>query len=151
MSEKIIIKNKKAFFNYEILETFEAGVVLLGYEVKSVKNSQITVSDSFIKIDKQEAWLWNANIVQYKDSNIKNYDPIRTRKLLLKKKEIYRIGQKLNTKGLTVVPTKIYLKNGRVKVEIGIGRGKKQYEKKEKIKERDLERELHREKRKYMV
>ena len=123
----------------------------MGQEVKSIKNSQINIYDSFVKIEKEEAWLWNADIPKYSHSSSNSYDPFRSRKLLLKKKEIYKITTKLNTKGLTVVPTKVYLKNGKVKVEIGLARGKKEYQKKERIKERDLDRELHREKRKYLV
>ena len=151
MSRKVINKNKKAFFNYEIRDRVEAGVVLTGAEVKAIKNSQINLNDSFVKIEKGEAWLWNAEIPQYKFSDLDEYDPRRTRKLLLKKKEIDWLQSKVDQKRLTIVPLLVYLTRGKVKIEIGLGKGKKSYDKKRKLKEKDLERELHREKRRYMI
>lgn len=151
MKGKLIVKNKKAFFDYEILDTFEAGVVLTGAEVKSIKNSQIVLQDSFVRSDNGELWLWNANIPRYKFSSDDEYDPHRSRKLLLKRKEIDKLESKVKQGRLTIVPLKVYLLRGKVKVEIGLARGRKRHDKKNKRKEEDLKRELHREKRKHMV
>lgn len=148
---KLITKNKKAFFDYSILERIEAGVVLTGAEVKSVKDGQVSLRDSFVLIDNEEAWLWNANITKYKYSSDDNYDPFHRRKLLLKRKEIHALASKSKQKGISLIPLTIYLTRGKVKVEVGLGRGNKQYDKKEKVKEREQVRELHRERRKYMV
>lgn len=151
MSIKIISKNKRAYFDYEILEEFEAGIALAGAEVKSVKNSQVNLADSFVRFEGDQAYLWNANIAMYKHAYDPSYDPLRSRKLLLKKGEIDMLQSKVKQARLTVVPLKVYLSRGLVKLSIGLVRGKKQYEKKLKIKERDLDRELHREKRVHMV
>lgn len=152
MKVKIVHKNKKAFFDYEILERLEAGIVLSGAEVKSVKNGQITLRDAFVRIEDGEAYLWNADISRYKySSQFKDYDPKARRKLLLKKRQIEYLEAKQKSSKLTIVPLKVYLKHGLVKIEIALVRGKKRHEKKNKIKERDLDRQLHREKRKYMV
>lgn len=148
---KLITKNKKAYFDYEILDSIEAGVQLSGAEVKSIKLGQISLRDSFVRVEKFEAWLWNANITRYQYSSDEKYDPFRRRKLLLKRKEIDTLANKTKQAGLTLLPLKIYLTRGKVKVEVGIGRGRKQYDKKNKIKERELDRELHRERRKYMI
>ena len=148
----LIHKNRKAYFNYEIIETFDAGIVLTGAEVKSTKNGQINLRDAFVRFDdNEEAWLWNSEITKYKYSSDKDYDSKRSRKLLLHKKEIMRIMMKSKEARLTIVPTKAFLQRGRIKIQIGLAKGKKQHEKKEKVKERDLKRELHREKRQYMV
>lgn len=151
MNIKIVTKNKKAYFNYEILDKIEAGVVLTGGEVKSVKNGQINISDSFVRMDKGEAWLWNAEITQYKFANSDEYDSTRKRKILLKKSEIDSLSSKAEQKNLTIVPTMVYLSRGLVKLEIALAKGRREYDKRKRVMKRDLNRELHREKRKFMV
>ncbi len=149
--DKIITKNKKAYHDYHVLETFEAGIVLKGTEVKSVKQGRINLKDSYAKIKDGEAFLINAHISPYKHGNVYNHDPTRTRKLLLHRKEIDKLFGKIKEKGLTLVPLKVYIKNGLVKVELGLCKGKKEYDKREDIKRRDLERELRYEsKNRYM-
>jgi len=145
------IINKKAFFDYVVLETIEAGMVLNGSEVKSIFGGQVNLVNSFIKIDNGELWLWNADITKYKFSSEKNYDSFRSRKLLVQKKEIYRLESKMKQGRLTLIPLKIYSVKSRIKLEIGLCKGKKVYEKKMADKERDLKRELHREKRSLMI
>jgi SsrA-binding protein len=141
---KLLTKNKKAYFNYQILETFEAGIVLEGQEVKSVKQDQINLKGAYVTIANHQAYLLNAHIAPYKFANLSDYDPRRTRKLLLHKKEIdYLIG-KSKEKGITILPLKVYLKKGFVKLEIGIARGKKKYDKREAIKKREAQREIQR-------
>ncbi len=139
---KIITTNKKAYHDFFILETFEAGIVLKGTEVKSVKQGKINLKDSYAKIKNSEIFLFNAHISHYKHGNLFNHEPTRTRKLLLHKREIARIAGKVNEKGLTLVPLKVYLKKGLIKIELGLGKGKKTHDKREEIKRRDIEREL---------
>lgn len=145
------VTNKKAFFNYEISDRFEAGIVLTGAEVKSIKSGRINLSDSYVKIIGAELWLVNADIPRYQFDGSENYDPKRSRKLLIKGRELVQIDSKLKQKKLTLIPLSVYTTRGRVKVEVGYGKGKKRYEKKAKEKERDMERELLYEKRKYMI
>lgn len=145
------IKNKKAFFNYEITDNFEAGVVLSGAEVKSIKSGRVNLSDSYVKIVGGELWLINADIPRYKYDGSSTYDSKKSRKLLVKKSELFVINSKLKQKNLTLIPLSVYTTRGKVKVEVGYGRGRKSHEKKEREKERDLNRELLYEKRKYMV
>ncbi len=144
---KIIQKNKKAYFDYRIKETFEAGVALLGCEVKSIKSGDISLKSSFVTLSQGEVWLLNANIPLYKhatDKKDKGYDPHRTRKLLLHRSEIKRLIGKTQEKGITLIPLKIYLKKGRIKVEVGIGEGKKKRDKRQTIKEREDKRKMER-------
>lgn len=142
----ILATNKQALFDYNILETWEAGVELTGDEVKSVKDGQISLKESYITIKKGELFLINTNIAPYKKSrNLKGYEPTRSRRLLLKKAEINRIIGLKTTQGLTVVPLKVYTKHHWIKLEIGLGKGKKKFEKKDLIKKRDIEREIRRE------
>ena len=145
------IRNKKAFFNYEISDTFEAGVILTGAEVKSIKSGRINLSDSYVKIIGGELWLVNADIPKYKYDGSIDYDAKRSRKLLVKNKELMYIDSKLKQKNLTLIPVSVYTTRGKVKVEVGYGKGRKRHEKKEREKNRDLERELLYEKRKYVV
>ena len=126
---KIISKNKKAFHNYEILEKLEAGIVLQGCEVKSIKKGDINLKDSYARISSGEMWLYNCHISPYTQGNIFNDDPTRTRKLLLHKKQINKFIGKIHEKGLTLIPLAIYLKKGIVKVELGLGKAKKLYDK----------------------
>lgn len=142
---KIIIKNKKAFHDYEVLQTFEAGVVLSGPEVKSVKYGNINLSAGYINIDnKHTPWLINVNISPYAPafSVQTNYDPKRTRKLLLHKKEIIPLIGKLKTQGLTLIPLQAYTKKGIIKIQIGLCKGKKKWDKRENIKKRDIKRKI---------
>jgi SsrA-binding protein len=146
-----VIFNKKAGFDYEILDKTETGIVLDGAEVKSIVNGAASLNDSFVKILDNELWLINANIHKYPYSNNKEYDPLRTRKLLAKKGEIIKLASKMKQGNLTLVPLKFYFAHKRIKVEIGLAKGKKHYEKKLREKERDLARETHREGRKLVV
>lgn len=139
------ISNKKAYFNYQITETFEAGINLYGAEVKSVRLGKADLTGSFIKIIGNEAYLVNAKIFPYQNAQIENYDQNRTRKLLLHKKEIISLKSKMDGSNLSLVPIALYLKHGFIKVDVGLGKGKKQYEKKESIKKKDLQRDLERE------
>lgn len=145
MSIKIISDNKKARFNYQIVETYEAGLVLTGSEVKSIRAGQVSLRESYISFQNNEAFLQAATISPYKSSSYNNHEPDRLRKLLLHKDELNKIRGKVDEKGLTVVPTKMYFKNGRVKLEIGLGKGKKLHDKRESIKSKDVERQMRRE------
>lgn len=142
------IYNKQAKFNYEILETFEAGLVLLGHEVKSIKDGQINLKGAFVTLKKSprpELFLTNANISKYKHAGIlPDYDPTRPRKLLLHKNQINALIGKLQQTGLTLVPLSVYTKNNRVKLQFGLGRGKKKFDKREIIKKRETDREIQR-------
>ena len=147
---KTLATNKKAFYNYEILETNEAGIVLSGPEVKASRQGLVNLAGSYISLDKNnEVWLNNASIAPYPPAQSfqerSGYDPLRNRKLLLSKKEINSLIGKIKIKGLTLIPLKIYLKNNLIKAEIGLARGKKKWEKKEKIKEREMEKRIKRE------
>ena len=137
----IEIKNKKAYFDYTILEEIEAGISLVGTEIKSVRKGSVDLKDSFITIKNNEAFLLNMYIAKYEEGNIFNHDERRTRKLLLHKKEIKKLKEKVSTEGLTLIPLKLYFKRNHVKVLIGVCKGKKRYDKRASIKERDLKRE----------
>lgn len=134
--------NRKAYSEYQISETLEVGVKLIGAEVKSVKDGRINLNGSFVKIVGSEIYLVNAQIPLYPYAHVENYDPNRTRKLLLHKKEIIVIKSKIARSNLTLIPLKCYTKHGFIKLEIGIGRGKKQYEKREKLKKEDIKRDI---------
>ncbi len=136
--------NRKARFDYEILESYEAGIVLTGSEVKSLRNRNANLRDSFCIIKNGEAFIVNMHISQYPPATIFNHEPTRRRKLLLKKNEIKRLIGKTKERGLVLIPLRVYFKNRYAKVEIALARRKKKYEKKELIKERDLKRELRR-------
>lgn len=141
---KIIGTNRKANFQYEILNRYEAGLVLLGTEVKSLRESKVNLQDSYGKFIKDELWLLNSHISEFKYGNINNHDPVRKRKLLLNRRELKKIRAQLEEKGLTLVPTKIYFKDSLVKVEMAIAKGKKMYDKRQSIKQRETERKLKR-------
>ncbi|MBI2437010.1 MAG: SsrA-binding protein SmpB [Candidatus Magasanikbacteria bacterium] len=136
--------HKKAHFDYEILEKFEAGLILTGQEVKSIRAKQIKLTGSFVTIHNDEAFLTNAHIPLYTHAIAKDYDPTHSRKLLLKIKEIRYLRGKLQEKGLTIVPLSIYTKGRTIKLEIGIGKGKKKYDKRRVIKDRESKREMGR-------
>ena len=135
------IKNKKAYFDYEITKEFEAGIVLVGTEIKSVRKGSVDLKDSFVTIKNNEAFVLNIYIAKYDEGNIFNHDERRTRKLLLHKTEIKRLKEAKEQEGISIIPLKMYLKKDKVKLLIGIGKGKKLYDKRESIKKRDLERE----------
>lgn len=139
------VKNKKAYFDYEILESFEAGIVLKGTEIKSIREGKVNLKDSYAIIRNNEVFLLNTHISQYKEGNIFNHDETRTRKLLLHKKEILKIKDKLELQGLTLVPLKLYFKGEYVKIQLGLAKGKKNYDKRESIKKRENLIEIKRE------
>jgi len=143
--EKIIAVNRKAHYDYELLDRLEAGLALMGTEVKALREGRCNLSDGFVDIENGEAWLKEVNISHYSHGNIMNHDPKRKRKLLLHRREINRLQGKIAERGLTCVPTRMYFKKGKVKVEIALARGKKQYDKRETIKRRESERETKRE------
>jgi SsrA-binding protein len=147
MSEgrKIIAENRKARFDYSIEETYECGIELQGTEVKSVKNGNISFPDSFAEITNGEVWLKNFHISEYAYSSIFNHNPDRPKKLLLHKEEIKKITRKVEEKGNTLIPINFYLKNGRVKLTLGVCKGKKMFDKRATIKNRDIERDIQRE------
>lgn len=137
--------NKKAWFNYEMIETFEAGIALLGNEVKSIRNGKLNISEAFIKIKDGEATIHNMEIQSYEKTNsFQIISPTRTRKLLLKKNEINKLIGKIQEKGLTLVALKVYFKRQYVKLELGLGKGKKMGDKRESIKTREIDREISR-------
>jgi SsrA-binding protein len=141
---KIISQNKKAYHDYAIEETVEAGIQLLGTEVKSLREGKANLKDSYVLIKSEEVFLFNCHISPYSHGNIMNHDPLRTRKLLLKRKEIERMRGKAQQKGYAMIPLKIYFKGSFAKVEIGLAKGKKLYEKRETIKEREAKRTIER-------
>lgn len=138
-----LVTNKRARFDYEILETYEAGIALLGHEVKSVRGGNVSLAGAFVTIRNDEAWLTNAHIGAYaKAGPLPGYDPLRSRKLLLQRREIATLLGKRKQAGLTLLPLSLYTKRNRLKVEIGLARGKKKYEKRESIKKRDTDRAM---------
>jgi SsrA-binding protein len=146
----VIATNKKAFFNYEILETYEAGISLLGSEVKSIREGRISLKECYADVKGGEIFLINCHISPYEAANRFNHDPRRERKILLHRQEIKRLTGKILEKGLTLVPTKVWInERGKVKVEVSLAKGKKIYQKKEAIKERDIEREVRAELKKW--
>lgn len=138
------IKNKKAYFNYFIESELEAGIALVGTEIKSVRKGSIDISDSYIRIKNNEAYIINMFIDKYESGSIFNHEPNRERKLLLHKKEIKKLLEGVKKEGYSIVPLKVYLKNGKAKILIGLARGKKLYDKRESIKQKDLLREMNR-------
>ncbi len=136
------ILNRQAQHNYFIVDRFEAGIVLTGTEIKSIRNGKCNIKDSYAIIKNHEVYLLNTHISQYEQGNIFNHEETRTRKLLLHKKEILKLNNKINLEGYTLIPLKIYFKNGLAKVELGLCKGKHTYDKKEALKEQDIKREL---------
>lgn len=139
------IVNRHATYDYNILETFEAGIILTGAEVKSVKGARMSLEGSYVKIIGSEIYLINAQIMPYPYARPEGYDPKRTRKLLLHKSEILKIKQKIQSSALTLIPLECYNSHNFVKLKIALAKGKREYEKREKIKKRDIEREIRRE------
>jgi SsrA-binding protein len=144
MSGKTITKNKKASYNYHILERYEAGLVLQGSEIKSIRNHQISIDQAYVHVDGEEAWLVDSYINPYEQASTYNHDPKRRRKLLLHKKEILDLWDKVRIKGHTIVPLRVYITNGKAKIEIAVAKGKKLRDKRKKIAERDSERQTER-------
>jgi len=147
---RVIAKNSKAFFNYELIDTYEAGIALLGSEVKSIREGRISLKESYAEIRDGEVFLISCHISPYEAANRFNHDPLRERKLLLHRQEIKRLTGKIREKGFTLVPTRALLNDkGKIKVEIALARGKRSYQKKEAIKERDRDREMRAELKKF--
>jgi SsrA-binding protein len=140
--EKVVSTNRKAYRDFFIEETYEAGISLLGTEVKSIREGRINLRDSYALIKENEVFLINCHISPYSHGNIQNHDPLRTRKLLLNRKEINRLWGKLSQKGFTLVPLKVYFKKGKAKIEIGLAKGKRKYEKREALKAKEAKREI---------
>ena len=144
MAEKLIIDNRRARHDYHLTDRVEAGVALVGTEVKSLRAGQANLQRAYGEIRDGEAWLVGAHIAEYGSGNISNHDPDRDRKLLLKRREIDSLDGKVRERGLTLVPTKLYFKNGKVKVELAVGKGKQAQDKRHDIATRDAEREMER-------
>lgn len=144
MTDKTLTTNRKAYHDYHIEETFEAGIALTGTEIKSVRAGSVNLRDSYAQVKHGELWLLNAHIAPYEPASRQNVDPYRDRKLLMRRKEILRLFGRVQEKGLTLVPLKMYLKKNRAKLEIGLARGKRQYDKRAAISKRDAAREMER-------
>jgi len=151
MSDTIIeiVRNKKARFNYEILDNFEAGIVLQGTEVKSLRLKKASIQEAYARVKNNEIYIVGMNISTYEMGNIFNHEPVRDRKLLLHRHEIKRLIGKLQERGLTLVPLRLYFKNGKVKIELGLGKGKAQHDKRKAIQQRDIDREMRRDFKNY--
>jgi SsrA-binding protein len=139
--EKVLAKNRSAFFEYHISDKYEAGVALTGTEVKSVLDGRVQLKESYVAVRDGEAWLFNAHISPYSHGNRANHEPLRMRKLLLHRREIERLEESSTVQGMTLVVTQVYLKNGRIKIEVGVARGKKLYDKRETEMRRTVDRE----------
>lgn len=140
-----IVKNKRARFEYDILDTFEAGIVLVGTEVKSIRLKKVSIGEAYARVKNDELYLVGMNISMYDMGNRFNHDPLRERKLLLHKHQIKRLIGKLQEKGFTLVPLQLYIKNGKAKVLLGLGKGKAKYDKRKDIQKRDMDRDMQRE------
>ena len=141
LAQASVAENRKAFHDYYILETFEAGVALLGTEVKAIREGRVNLRDSFARVEGSEIFLYNVNISSYSHRGYADHEPLRQRKLLLHREEIRKLIGKTTERGMTLVPVRLYFKNGRVKVAIGLAKGKKEYDKRETIKRRETDRE----------
>ena len=144
MGEKLICQNKKAWHNYFIEDKYQAGIALLGTEVKSLRDGKANLGDSYAKIQKGEVFLVDAHISAYRFGNRFNHDPLRQRKLLLHRREIRRLIGKVQEKGLTLIPLRLYFSDGKAKVELGLAKGKKLFDKRETLKRKTMEREMER-------
>ena len=141
---KLIAKNPTAYHNYTISESFEAGIVLTGTEIKSIRNGKVNIKDTYITIKNGEAFIYGMHISPYEFGNINNKDPLRTRKLLVHKREIDRLYASIKQKGVSLVPIELYFNNNKVKVKVGMGKGKKLYDKREDMAKRDAEMKIDR-------
>ena len=144
MAIKTVATNRKAFHNYHVQESVEAGIVLSGTEIKSIRDGRISLGDAYVKLEKGELWLVNVHIARYEAAGITSHEPRRPRKLLLHRKEIEGLVGKMQERGFTLVPIRVYIKDSRAKVEVALARGKKLYDKREAITRRETERELGR-------
>ncbi len=144
MSIKVVATNRKAQHEYFLLQTYEAGIALQGSEIKSIRAGQISIKEAYVRTDGQEAWLVDCHIAPYDPASRFGHDPRRERKLLLHSKEIARLWDEVRQKGATIVPTRVYLKEGRAKIEIALAKGKKQYDKRQDLARRDVQREIER-------
>jgi SsrA-binding protein len=150
MSEdKTVVSNRKARHEYDIVDRIEAGLVLKGSEVKSLRAGRANLADAYARVIKSEIWVINMHISPYKEATDQNHEPLRDKKLLLHRSEIKKLTRRVNEKGFTLIPMRVYFKNNKAKVEIGIARGKRQYDKKTSIAERDVKRDLEREQKKF--
>ena len=141
---QVLATNRQAFYNYFVEEKVEAGIALLGTEVKSLREGRANLKDGYAMVRQGEVWLLNCHISPYSHGNLNNHDPLRERKLLLHREEIRRLDRKRRMSGLTLVPLRLYVRKGRIKVELGLARGKKLYDKREAIRRKDLDRESRR-------
>jgi SsrA-binding protein len=144
MGVKVVASNRKAKFEFFLLDHFEAGIALFGSEIKSVRAGQMSLSEAYVRVDNHEAWLIDAHIAPYNPASRNNHDPVRPRRLLLHKREIREMWDAVRLKGVTVVPVEVYLKDGRAKIDIAIAKGKKLYDKRDEIARRDAARETQR-------
>jgi SsrA-binding protein len=149
MEDKVIVTNRKARHEYEILETLEAGLVLLGSEVKSLREGKANLNDAYAWTRQGEIWVSGMHISPYEQNTVQKLDPLRERKLLLKRNEIRKLSRRVEEKGFTLIPLRLYFKKNIVKVELGLARGKRQYDKKEAIAKRDAKRDMEREQKKF--
>jgi SsrA-binding protein len=141
---KIVARNRKAKFEYQLFDTYEAGLELRGTEIKSIRAGQVSLAEAYVRTNGKQAWLVSAHIAPYDQASVFNHDPERERRLLLHKREIKTLWDGVRIKGMTIVPTILYLKNGKAKVEIALAKGKRQYDKRQSIKKRDMDREINR-------
>ena len=144
MDIKVVATNRKARHEYFLMEKYEAGMVLKGSEIKSIRAGQISLAQAYVRVDAGEAWLVDCHIAPYEQAGIFNHDPRRPRKLLLHRKEISRLYEDVRQKGVTIIPIRVYLRRGRAKVEIAVAKGKKLYDKRHAIAKRDMQREIER-------
>ena len=145
-SKQLVLKNRKAYHNYEIIETYDAGIVLVGTEIKSIRMSNVSFTDSYCLFELNELFLKNLHIDQYKNSDqFSDQNPKRDRKLLLTKKELKKLNNNIKISGLTIIPLKIYFKNGFAKIQIGLVKGKRKWDKRTTLKEKDIKRDIDRE------
>jgi SsrA-binding protein len=149
MEDKVIVTNRKARHEYEILEMLEAGLVLLGSEVKSLREGKANLNDAYAWTRQGEIWVSGMHISPYEQNTVQKLDPLRERKLLLKRNEIRKLSRRVEEKGFTLIPLRLYFKKNIVKVELGLARGKRQYDKKEAIAKRDAKRDMEREQKKF--
>lgn len=147
---KLIAQNKKASFDYFILEKYECGIILKGTEIKSIRLGQVSINDSYVRVKNDEAFIINMNIKKYDKGNIFNHEETRERKLLLHKNEIIKLNNKTILDGLTLIPLKVYLNDGLCKIEVGLCRGKKNYDKRETLKQKDQERHIQKTMKNYL-
>lgn len=141
---KVVATNRKARHDYFLMDTFEAGMVLQGSEIKSIRAGQISLKEAYVRVDGEQAWLINAHIAPYDPASRENHDPLREKKLLLHKKEIQKLWNEVRQKNFTIIPTQVYLRDGRAKLEIALAKGKRSYDKRQSIKKRDSQREIDR-------